>query len=74
MLQGQMLPGQKSPWQLKSVQDGPRNLPFLGKYLRLYQKTFFNDPRSLSEIILTTHDNNNHNGGELGQNQIEKTV
>ena len=27
MLQGQMLPGQMSPWQLGSVKDGPRNLP-----------------------------------------------
>ena len=27
MLQGQMLPGQMSPWQLASVKDGPRNLP-----------------------------------------------
>ena len=26
MLHGQMLPGQMSPWQLKSVQDCPRNL------------------------------------------------
>ena len=27
MLQGQMLPGQMSSWQLESVKDGPKNLP-----------------------------------------------
>ena len=27
MSPGRMLPGQMSPWQLTSVEEGPRNLP-----------------------------------------------